>query len=188
MIKQYSGYEAKKVSTREALPAGGYVCKIMDAKVQDYSWGSVLILAHDVVEGEYKDHWRKDYAANTNEDKKWRGNLRINLPKDDGSDQDAWTKSAFNNFVWAVQESNPGYTWNWDESALKGKALGILYRNREWAMNGNSGWTTEAAGATSVDDIRSGSFRIPKDKPLANKNSTAPVFTPVANADDDLPF
>ena len=38
-MKQFSGYEAKKAVTRENLPVGGYVAKILNAEEISYSWG-----------------------------------------------------------------------------------------------------------------------------------------------------
>lgn len=38
-MKQFSGYEAKKAVTRENLPVGGYVAKILNAEEMSYSWG-----------------------------------------------------------------------------------------------------------------------------------------------------
>ena len=189
-MKKWSDFEAKKSSSgvREILPAGGYVCEIKSAKVEEYSGGlSTLILAIEVVEGQYAGFFKKDFDQNTREDKKWRGTYRINLPKDDGSEMDAWTKRTFGNFIWSVQESNAGYTWDWEEKKLKGKKLCVIYRNREWDMNGKTGWTTEAAGSASVDEIRAGSFRMLKDKPL--KNRPAPTAEPEPIDDEsDLPF
>ena len=51
-----------------------------------------------------------------------------------------------------------------------------------------TGWTTEAAGTESIDNIREGKFRPLKDKPLANKPvADAPVFTEDVD-DGELPF
>ena len=39
-MKAFNGLEIKKsVSASEPLPAGGYVAKILNAKVEEYSWG-----------------------------------------------------------------------------------------------------------------------------------------------------
>ncbi len=193
-MKAYKDFEAKKATGgREILPAGGYVCEIKSAKEEQYSGNngtfSFLVLAIEVVEGEYAGFWKRDFDSNDREDKKWRGIYRISIPKDDGSESDAWTKRSFNNFIWAIQESNPGYAWAWEEKTLKGKKLGVLYRNKEWEMNGRTGWTTEAAGAVSVDDCRAGKFRLPKDKPLKNRpeEQAAPVLETVDD-EDSLPF
>lgn len=187
-MKKYSDVKAERPSGgREMLPAGGYVCSILSARVEEGDWGSTLVIAHDVAEGEFEGIFKRDYENNTREDKKWRGTFRIRLPKDDGSEQDAWKKRSLGNFIWAIEESNPGYAWNWDEKTLKGKKLGILYRNKEWQMGDRTGWTTEAISSTSVDDIRNGKFRTPKDKALPEKPA-APVFTEGVEDDGELPF
>lgn len=189
-MRPYNGFEAKKSGgAREQLPAGGYVAKIMDAKEVRYDWGGVIQISFDVAEGEYRDFFRTDYNGNTNEDRKWRGVFRLPVPKDDGSEKDGWTKNAFNNAVWALEASNPGYHWDWDESKWKGKTVGVLFRNREWEWEGRTGWNTEACALTSDSDIREGKFRMPKDKPLAKKSSFASAgFTSFAEDDDELPF
>ena len=191
-MKAYNDFKAERTcgSKREILPAGGYVCNILSVKEETMSWGSRLVLAIDVAEGEYKGFFKKDFDTNDREDKKWRGIYRISIPKDDGTEQDVWTKRTFGNFIWAVQESNDGYTWDWDEKKLKGKKLGVLYRNKEWAMEDRTGWTTEAAGSASVEDIRTGKFRPLKDKPLKNKpqGSTSENAAAVVEDESDLPF
>lgn len=189
MIKSWSDFEVKKSgSSRAILPAGGYVCEIKSVKEETYDWGNRLALMIEVIEGDYKGFWRADYDQNTNDDRKWRGIYRLRLPKDDGSESDAWTKRSFGNFIWAVQESNPGYVWAWDENTLKGKKIGVIYRNYEWAMNDRTGWSTEAAGSASVEDIRSGNYRPLKDRPLKNRPVTVDVVADEVESEDDLPF
>ena len=187
-MRQYKGFKAERSSGgRETLPSGGYVCKILSAKVESNDWGDTLVIAHDVCEGDYAGIFQRDFSNNDREDKRWRGTYRLRLPKDDGTEQDSWKKRSFSNFIWAVEQSNPGFTWDWDEKKLKGKGVGLLYRNKEWEMNGRTGWTTEAAGSESIDNIRAGKFRLPKDKPLP-EGKKPPVFTEVEDDDGDLPF
>ena len=188
-MKKFSDVKAERsFSGRETLPAGGYVCDILSAKVESNDWGETLIIAHDVAEGDYKGIFKRDYDNNDREDKKWRGTFRLCLPKDDGTEQDGWKKRSLGNFIWAIEESNPGYTWNWDEKTLKGKKIGLLYRNKEWEYNGRSGWTTEAISSDSVDDIREGKFKIPKDKPLANKPVSVEQTFEELDDSSELPF
>lgn len=184
-MKAFTGYKPEAPVHRETLPAGGYAAKVLDAQELEYDWGNVLLISFDIIEGEYQDFFRRDYNAQTQEDKKWRGTLRLRVPKDDGSESDKWSKRAFNNAMWAVEESNFGYHWDWNETGLKGKIIGVLYRKKQWEMNGNNGWTTECCALDSVDNIRKGKFKIPKDKPLKTKTKTDD-FTEVD--DGDLPF
>ena len=190
-MKAFNGLEIKKsVSASEPLPAGGYVAKILNAKVEEYSWGEVLVISFDVAEGEYKDFFSKQYKENTREDKKWKGNFRLTVPNEGNQYFDS-QKRAFGNAIWAIEESNTGYHWDWNEAALKGKMVGVLFRNYEWEMNGNSGWSTECCTFVSVEDVRTGNFKHPKDKPLKRKESySSNQFSEMAEIDstDDLPF
>lgn len=191
MIKSYNGFKPERTSTRETLPAGGYVAKIMDATVIDYSWGSVLKVDFDIAEGDYKNFFANDYRNNTNDDKKWRGSYRINIPDERNQYFDSQRKS-FNNFIACLEETNSGFHWDWDESKLKGKGIGVLFRNKEWEYNDSTGWTTECCAVTTAKDIREGNFKMPKDKPLKAKTAStgaysASAFAPVED-DSDLPF
>lgn len=196
-MKKYAGYEAKKTEPAgESLPAGGYVAKIMGAEVKEYDWGDVLVISFDIAEGENKGFFAKRWKADENSDyeRKWKGVYRLNVPSEKSKYPDS-DKRKFNNAMWAVEASNSGYTWNWDEATLKNKLVGVLFRNREWEMDGKTGWTTECCFVTSVGDIRGGTYTTPKDKPLKNKPETAQKSPAEAAkelseiiSDDELPF
>lgn len=198
-MKRYNGAAAEKIATREQLPIGGYEVKIISVKEEVFDWGARLAIAFDIVEGEYKGFYQKDFDNQNGEDKKWRGVHRIYEPKDDGSKKDAWTKKTFNNFIFCLEDSNPNYHFDWDPlekgdfSQFKGKLLGMLFRNEEWEMNNNgeyrTGWSTRPFSVLSTGDIKDGNFKMPKDKPLKNKTNTSNSFTPMADDDDgELPF
>ena len=191
-MKAFNGLEIKKsVSASEPLPAGGYVAKILNAKVEEYSWGEVLVISFDIAEGEYKDFFSKQYKENTREDKKWKGNFRLTVPNEGNQYFDS-QKRTFGNAIWAIEESNPSFRWAWDENALKGKMVGVLFRNFEWSMDdGRSGWSTECCTFVSVEDVRTGNFKQPKDKPLKRKESySSNQFSEMVEIDstEDLPF
>lgn len=188
MIRSYNGFKAERTVARETLPAGGYVAKIMDAQVLTYDWGEVLKIDFDIAEGEHKGFFAADYRANTANDKKWRGSYRINIPSENNQYFDSQKKS-FNNLIACLEETNAGYHFDWDETKLKNKGIGVLFRNREWEYNGNTGWSTECCTVTTAEDIRNGNFKMPKDKPLKKATATtAAAFTDVEDDDDDLPF
>jgi len=190
MIPKYKGFEKKKFSSaREILPAGGYVGKILKAEVMQYSWGNQLKISFDITEGDFTDFFRRDWDNNTNEDRKWRGVLKLTLPTGDGTEQDGWKINAVNNLAASLEESNSGYTWDWDETKLKGKLLGFLVREFEWSMNGNFGVSTEASSCTDVESIRKGKFKIPKMRKLKAEQNTASAQSQDSITDpDDLPF
>lgn len=195
-MKAINNWENVKASTDfTALPAGGYVCKIQQAKIRTYEGknGSFerLEVAVDIVEGEYKDYFRRDFDSQQTEDKKWRGVFRLYVPSGDGSDKDTWSAQKLKRFVSDVEDSNPGYHWDWEESKLKGKLVGLTFRREEWEYNGKTGWKTNPFQAYTVEDIRKNKFQLPKDKPLKKETpDPMPKFEDVVDTegDDDLPF
>ena len=190
-MKAFNGLEIKKsVSASEPLPAGGYVAKILNAKVEEYSWGEVLVISFDIADGEYKDFFSKQYKENTREDKKWKGNFRLTVPNEENQYFDS-QKRTFGNAIWAIEESNPSFRWAWDENALKGKMVGVLFRNYEYDVDGRQGWSTECCTFVSVEDVRTGNFKQPKDKPLRNKTANNAIesnFSALDEFESGLPF
>ena len=191
-MKAFNGLEIKKsVSASEPLPAGGYVAKILNAKVEEYGWGEVLVISFDIADGEYKDFFSKQYNENTREDKKWKGNFRLTVPQESNQYFDS-QKRTFGNAIWAIEESNPSFRWAWDENALKGKMVGVLFRDREWEIEGKTGMTTEACTFVSVEDVRTNNFKMPKPKMLNKTTSQTASNSNFAVIDDgdlsDLPF
>ena len=195
-MKKFNNWEnVKAASEFVPLPAGGYIVKLKNAKVKEYKNQNGdaferFEIAIDIAEGEFKDYYANDYCNQTNEDKKWKGVLRLYMPKEDGSEQDEWTKSRFKSFIEAVEDSNPGFHWDWDESKLRGKKIGCLFRLEEWEYNGKTGKKAQPFKAVSVEKIKSGNFKIPKEK-LLEKNASAPTApTPEFRdiPDEDVPF
>ena len=191
-IRRFNDYETTKAyGDIQTLPKGGYVLKIMGAEVCENRNGQYIKISCDIAEGEFMNFFANEYRAQQSEDKKWHCNYLLNVPNDDGTEQDGWTKRRFKTVTEAMEEANSGYHFDWDEGKFKGKMLGVLFRNKEWEFNGKTGWTTECAGSCSVADIRSGDFKVPADKPLDNSstqatNTSADVLAD--DEDDDLPF
>lgn len=203
MIRKPNNWnEVKEFSERAKLPLGAYVCRVRRTTVQTSDYGEQLCILFDICEGSFKDFYQRDYDANNNAERKWKGVLRQWLPKDDGSERDEWTKSSFKGMVTSFEKSNPGFVWNWDEAALAGKLVGILFRNEEWEYEGKTGWTVRPFRAISADGVRSGDFTLPKDKPLKNRSNdygftvsgsntyqdSYSGFSQLQDAADDLPF
>lgn len=195
MMKRPNNWnEVKDFSDRPKLPLGAYVCRVKKAAVQDNGHGDQLCILFDIAEGDFRGFYKEEYDDNQQENKKWKGVLRVWLPKDDGSDRDEWTKRSLKGFITAFEKSNPGFQFNWDESSLVGKYVGILYRNEEWEYNGKTGWSARPNRAISVDSARNGDYKLPKDKPLKNKSENSygsynePTDYSVVDDDSELPF
>lgn len=172
-IKRFGDYEKTQAYTDfQTLPKGGYIGRILNAEVKENSNGQYIQLAVDIAEGEYKDFFMNEWKNQQGEDKKWHCNFLLNVPKDDGSERDGWTKRRFKTVIVALEDSNSGYHFDWDEQKFKGKLIGCLFNEREYEGNdGTVKKATNLAQITSVEKVRSGDFKIPADK-LLNKQST----------------
>ena len=180
--------KVKSRRTFDQLPKGAYVVVIKDVKEVKMDWGEVrLKVAFDIAEGEYKNFFRKQFDSNSNSDKKWKGTYRAVIPNEKSQYFESERKT-FNNLIYSLEDSNNGYHYDCDEQKFKGKFIGVIYRHKEWEMNGNTGWTTECGAVTNVKAIRENTFKSLKDKPLKNKPSTVPASANSDSNDEDLPF
>lgn len=182
------------------LPVGGYVCVIKDVQYKKYDWGDCMYIAWDVAEGELKGFYMKKFKADkeNNEDAKWKGVYKLYVPKDDGSEQDEWTKRKLKTFTNALEDSNDGYKWNWDEKKWKNLKFGGVVGEHETFIDGKDSTITfnEVRFVTTVQKIKDGDFR-PADKYvdnkakefLANNNSAADTgFLSAEEGPDEIPF
>lgn len=192
-IKNFN--DVKPYTDAEKLPAGAYIVKLMKgARVESNQYGEVLLVPFDICEGEYTGFYTAQFQNSQMEDKKYKGVYRMNIPKEDGTEKDGWTMRRFKTDILAIEDSNNGWHWDWNEAGLAGKVVGMLFQNKEWEFNGSTGWTAQPHSLRAVQDIRDGKFKLPADKPLANKKTDISItpslddFSDIASDDGDLPF
>lgn len=194
MIKKPIGYdEAQEYGEFGKLDLGGHICKILQAKVESYDWGSVLILLFDIHEGSKADGFYKRNFDSQGENKKWKGTFRQNISVENPTeDKELKTLRGFKTLINAIEKSNSGYKWNWDEQTLKGKLFGGVFGRKEYEFDGKSGFYTTCRFVKTVDAIKAG-VEVPEDWLLQKKNSSFSVtgldedFHLMAD-DDDIPF
>ena len=195
-MKPFKDYETTKAyGSREQLPKGGYIMQILNIGEKTNRNGfNYFEISADIAEGEYKDFFRRDYNSQNGEDKKWKGCFYLTIPTDDGTEADDYRKRSFKTFTEALEDSNTGYAWDWDETKWKGKYIGGLFSLREWEFNGRTGWSTSWRGVCPCDDIREGDYKLPQDRPLRNRPAPTPSvrsdsFMQIPEGiDADLPF
>ena len=184
MIKGMNGYNEAQATNFASvelpkLAPGGYVLAVNAVKVEDTQYGARLAFMFDIAEGEFKGFFKKlyDMTPKTWGDVKWKGSYRLYIPVNKG-DADKYAKAVgfFKSQLEAFEQSNPGLKINaggdWDEQILARKYVGAIFNEKEWEMNGKTGFFTQCKRFVSVNDIRSGNFTIPKADLLKRNTNT----------------
>ena len=175
------------------LPAGGYICEIKGARVESVGQNAEkkFVLAIDICEGEHKGFFDRSWKAAKARDAgaEWRGTYGVFLLKQTGE-----TNPFFKGMITCIDKSNAPFETvvggQIDEAKLKGKKIGLLFREEEYLKDGQIRTATKAFAARTVEDIRKG-VETPQKKTLQGgqqqrAQNPAQGFTQVD--DDELPF
>lgn len=184
-MKKIENFEQVKASGEfDQLKPGGYIGVLY--KAEDESDKEYLKVFFDIADGEFAEYYKNLYSQFN-----FWGGVFFRSYKEKAL-------SMFKVFIKSVEESNPGYVWNWDESTLKGKKIGLILQEEEFVPTGGA-----HAGelrtrlivqkVVNVETIKSGKYKVPElkklDKYTAPTVQTQPTaHQPVNISNDDLPF
>jgi hypothetical protein len=191
MINKPNNWENVEANYGEGkrLNAGGYICKVMACKVETSKNGKqMLVVNFDIAEGDFKDFYLERYKnaprdQNNPKEPKWNGKYYLLL---EGDGYEGRLKA----FTTSIEESNQGYTWDWNEDNLKGKLFGGIFREEEYISNdGTIKDTCKLWQVRSVKTIKECKFEIPRKKEIPSEQfDQAYDFNVKPINDDDLPF
>ncbi len=191
-MKKIEGYDEAQAITGEyeTLDAGGYICKIINAKEETSQNGNrMLVIAFDIAEGEHKNFYQRKFEElkKANNDPaitvKYPNNgiYRVMLDSEKAA-------GYMKGLITSIEASNTNFKWNWDEKELKDKLFGGIFGEEEYEkMDGKIGTSVKLRWVRSVQAIEDGKYKIP-DKKCLNKKSDNIFNTDVGDDDDDLPF
>lgn len=174
MIKEFKDFrETQGYGTTPSLDPGGYVTVIKSSTLKENSIGQYIEMDIDIAEGEFKGFYSDDFNHQT-EEKRWRGRFFLSVPKDeDSSPINSYAKRRFKTFTDALEGSNPGYKFDWDEAKFKGLLIGGLFTNREYKRrDGTIGHTVSMVQVTTVDKIRTGDYTLPPERTVKKDDHT----------------
>ena len=149
-IKDFEKVEAKGMDDFKGLPIGAYECVIKDARINhnEITGKNTLKISVDIASGEYKDFFKKSYENDTRIDKKWNNNAVRYLA------YEGENVSYFKGFLTIVENSNPNYKWNWEESTLKDKKLVGVFQYEEYEkQDGTKGIKVRLSKFRSLDKL-----------------------------------
>ena len=193
MIQKPSDWDSAQAYTGEGqrITPGGHVCRIMGMR-QEMSKNNkpMLIVAFDICEGSELDGiYKRQHEMKKKFDAaaKWQGVIRYMLYGKDGVS----TNGFFKGFITAVEESNPGWVWNWDEKSVAGKMVGMVFGEEEYRkQDGSIGSGVKAQQARSVQAIRDG-VAVPEKETLKDEPQGYAPFDPnagLSQVKDKLPW
>lgn len=180
-MKKIENFENVEVSTgdyKKVIP-NGYVCRITE--VEDFPFdkktqkGDYLKLEYDIAEGDLQGYYKEAFDRVGSW---WASFFRS---------YKTTALGMFKHFINCVSESNPKFTWNWDEDTLRGQFVGLVLGEEEYKKNdGTVGTRLYVKDIKTVEEIRKGDFKVPALKKLPVED--IPTFTEITGDDDDLPF
>jgi len=194
-MKEFSGYQEAKEKAKytggKKVPKGAYAAKILGVKLEEER--NLLTVQYDLTEGEFKDFFQKQYEENKDDNKKYKGVVKIWLPKEDGSEKDQWTKNAFARWTNSLEESNEGYHWDWDEKKWKNKKIGLVFGETGTVIDGKDVVYTEVHFPIPLKDVKdykvdSIKFKAKNGYGKAANSSTGDFMATSPDLQDELPF
>lgn len=156
----------------KSLPAGPQICRIIE--VIDVPEKEYLDVYFDILEGEYANYFTTLFNA---------------TGKNYGRITRSYKSTAvtfFKQFIKAIEKSNPGYKWNWDEKSLTNKTCVVVFRDEEYIKDGQIKVNAKADEIRSLEALREGKIQVKPIKKL-EVQPTAPA-APVEIPDEELPF
>lgn len=188
-MKPIQGYDlVNEAGEFERLPAGIYgvtITKVVDNPANEY-----LEVYCDITQDcKYKNYFKNLVDAGlTDTSRSFRSYKTNALP-------------FFKAFITAIEKTNSGYHWDWDESKLVGKKAMAVFGEEEYiANNGEVRVATRVVEFRSYEAFKEGRIKVPELKKLSEEDKAKLVkpATPVANEsanlgaieipDDELPF
>ena len=186
-MEKIQGYDEAQAITGEyeRLEAGGYICRIINAKEEKSKSGKrMLVIALDITEGEKKDYFKKRFDEDNRAEKKWPAGA-IYRQMLEGEKAAGFLKG----LMTSLEASNEGFKWDWKEKKLRDLKCGAIFGEEEYEkMDGSIGTSTKIKFIRTVKAIQEGNFKVPELKKLPQKGESFEDFINSVNDDDDLPF
>lgn len=175
-MKQIDNFENVKANEGgfDRPAPGAYIGVILDA--EDVPKKEYIKMNLDITEGDYKG-----YSFETLERAGFCPLHSIRSYKETAI-------GFFKAFINAVENSNEGYKWEWDEESLINKKIGFVIGEEEYEKNnGSIGERLYIDRLLSVDDVRAGKFKVPAKKLLEKKEAVVVESSDVED-NEDLPW
>ena len=180
--------EAKTHGEYYHVPPVAYVCKIIDARLENVKdKGLMLALDVDIAEGDYAG-----YFARFKRGENWDFNAQF---KRYVMKTDRKITSTFKGLIKSLEKQNASFSCdvdNFDEKSLIGLTCGFTFAEREYfGRDGRIYSAPTIKFPCNADDVRAGKVEVPPADKVSEEKKTAQLSKEFEGAkvdDDDLPF
>ena len=184
-MRKIENYDSIQASSGEfARPGnGGYILEIVNVTDVPFNAqtrkGDYLRIDYDIAAGDFKGY----YTAQN--ERFGGGKCYANVIK-------SYKEKAlgmFKHFTNCVEESNPGFKWNWQEDNLVGCRFGATLQEDEYEpTDGSLGTRLIVKDIKTVKQIMDGDFKVPTTKKMARAATPVSDFAVLDNSTEDIPF
>lgn len=163
-MQKPSGYD--NVQAREfgiIYPkADAYVFGIRKVEDTTSSTGkSMTVLTLDIARGRFKNFYFDQTKKSTDGKERY---LKMYVLADD----DPKSVAKLKGIIAAIEKSNPGFVFDWNNQSLVGKLVGgMLQEKQYYKSNGTIGETVKISYLCSIESAESGELRIPPKEMVA---------------------
>lgn len=175
--KDWETVEAQDGSFKR-LPAGGHVCRIMQAtSAKSKNGNEMIVICFDIEGGEYNGYYSKMFEQSMVKD-----GANAKYPSGGIFRQctDGKSTGIFKGVIQNIEKSNQGYVWNWDERTLTGKLFGGVFREEEY-ISQRDGQVKKSVKCIAVRPVE-GIENVPVPTPKKAEETSSPM------QDEIIPF
>lgn len=176
-IQNYA--EVKENEGFKKIIPGAYICRITG--VIDHPEKEYLQVLFEIIDGEFKGYFadlNKSFGGD------WRGVIRRSYKES--------ALGFFKSFTTAIEKSNTGYSWDWNEEKLIGKLCVIVFGEEEFlTAEDEVKVSCKAQEVRSIPAFKEGKIVTPKIKKLKVQEQPPVELNddvPGQNTFSDLPF
>lgn len=165
---------------------GMYILKI--ELITDSNGNEVLLVYLDCRENGEEDNYfmnlfnsRKKYNDSKGLPTKYPCIYRQRTTDNEGN-----TNPRFKGLITAIEKSNPGYVWNWNEQTLAKKKVGFVFGEKEYDFNNKHGFAVQPF--YPCDYATASQQPVPDRRMLDTSRHSSSASQSVEVSDDELPF
>ena len=164
--ENWDSIQPKEMGEFTKLPAGAYHCHITSVVEKKSKAGNEMLeLEFDIASGEYAGHFAESQYKPIYRQVTEESSLEY-----------------FRGMILAIEESNPGYKWDWNPNSLIGKQVAVVFGEEEYMKDGAIAVSVKPRWLRSLQVLREGNIQTPK---IVKYKGNGSEYTPAQNTSNN---